>query len=334
MTKPGAGELRAALEPAVLEDQRQDPERDADRSRLSTGRHQRDRRGCGTSPPIISSVSSSTNPITSGSRLCWRCDEVERLGHVAADGVLRPTARRGRPGTRSSRSCSIASSDPGVGLVVRHGQVSTEVVPSVGDLDAAGPAGANERVAPQRRPRAAAALRRPARGRRPAADDDGRRWSPRLGNARPGPCSVCTSGIDCGQRLEVAVVDLHAQRRDAPGRRPRRARPASADDGPAYDRRQDAAADDRRAPIRRLSRHSSGTRGRSTQRPSLASSAGSTVIEPSTATATTMIAPAASELNVASPTTNRPAIEPITAPPGHQDRVARGLARRSRRRRG
>ena len=34
-------------------------------------------------------------------------------------------------------------------------------------------------------------------------------------------------------------------------------------------------------PIRRLSRHSSGTRGRSTQRPSLTSSAGSTVIEPS-----------------------------------------------------
>ena len=68
-------------------------------------------------------------------------------------------------------------------------------------------------------------------------------------------------------------------------------------------------------PIRRLSRHSSGTRGRSTQRPSLTSSAGSTVIEPSTATATTRIAPVASELKVASPTTNRPAIEAITAPP-------------------
>jgi hypothetical protein len=66
---------------------------------------------------------------------------------------------------------------------------------------------------------------------------------------------------------------------------------------------------------RRITRCRIGTRGRSTQRPSLASSAGSTVIEPSTATATTMIDPTASELNVASPSTNRPAIEQITAAP-------------------
>ena len=68
-------------------------------------------------------------------------------------------------------------------------------------------------------------------------------------------------------------------------------------------------------PIRRVRRWSSGTRGRSTHRPSFASSAGSTVIEPSTATATTMIEPTASELNVESPIRNRPAIEQITAPP-------------------
>ncbi len=68
-------------------------------------------------------------------------------------------------------------------------------------------------------------------------------------------------------------------------------------------------------PIRRLSRHSSGTRGRSTQRPSLASSAGSTVIEPSTAIATTRMAPVASESKVAPPTTYRPVIEAITASP-------------------
>src|SRR3546814_7435404 len=48
-------------------------------------------------------------------------------------------------------------------------------------------------------------------------------------------------------------------------------------------------------PIRRLSRHSSGTRGRSAQRPSLTSSAGSTVIEPSTAIATTRIEPRSEE---------------------------------------
>ena len=39
------------------------------------------------------------------------------------------------------------------------------------------------------------------------------------------------------------------------------------------------------------------------------------MIEPSTATATTMIEPTASELNVESPITNRPAIEQITAAP-------------------
>ena len=56
-------------------------------------------------------------------------------------------------------------------------------------------------------------------------------------------------------------------------------------------------------PIRRFRRHRPGTRGRSTQRPSLTSSAGSTVIEPRTAIATTRIAPVASELKVTSPTT-------------------------------
>ena len=53
-------------------------------------------------------------------------------------------------------------------------------------------------------------------------------------------------------------------------------------------------------PIRRVRRWRSGTRGRSTHRPSFASSAGSTVIEPSTATATTTIEPTASELKVES----------------------------------
>ena len=68
-------------------------------------------------------------------------------------------------------------------------------------------------------------------------------------------------------------------------------------------------------PIRRLSRHSSGTRGRSTQRPSLASKAGSTVSDPITDTATTRIAPVASEEKVASWTTYKPAIDTMTAAP-------------------
>ena len=92
-----------------------------------------------------------------------------------------------------------------------------------------------------------------------------------------------------------------------------------------------------------MTRCSSGTRGRSTQRPSLASSAGSTVIEPSTATATTRIEPTASELNVESPIRNRPAIAQITAAPETRiewpevwaaistaSRVVRPLARSSR----
>ena len=64
-----------------------------------------------------------------------------------------------------------------------------------------------------------------------------------------------------------------------------------------------------------VSRHSSGTRGRSTHRPSLASSAGSTVSEPITATATTRIEPTASEEKTTSPARNRPAIAMITAMP-------------------
>ncbi len=68
-------------------------------------------------------------------------------------------------------------------------------------------------------------------------------------------------------------------------------------------------------PILRLSRHSSGTRGRSTQRPSFTSRAGSTVTDPSTAIATTRIDPVASELNVAPPKTYSPVIDAITAIP-------------------
>ena len=68
-------------------------------------------------------------------------------------------------------------------------------------------------------------------------------------------------------------------------------------------------------PMRRLSRQRSGTRGRSTHLPSFASKAGSTVIDPSTAMATTRIAPVASELNVTSPIRYSPAIDTMTARP-------------------
>ena len=132
-------------------------------------------------------------------------------------------------------------------------------------------------------------------------------------------------GDRAGQGLEVAAVRLHAQRRDRQqhhhhGGQQQRDRRVL-DDGA-----EDPSAD-RAGRIRRISRCRIGTRGRSTQRPSLASSAGSTVIEPSTATATTMIEPTASELNVASPRMNNPAIDADHGRTGDQDRVARGLGR-------
>ena len=58
-----------------------------------------------------------------------------------------------------------------------------------------------------------------------------------------------------------------------------------------------------------VSRHSNGMRGRSTQRPSFASNAGSTVSEPSTDTATTRIEPTANEAKILSPARNIPDIE-------------------------
>ena len=64
-----------------------------------------------------------------------------------------------------------------------------------------------------------------------------------------------------------------------------------------------------------VSRHSTGTRGRSTQRPSLASRAGRTVRDPSTATATTRIEPIASDENTTSPASSSPAIAIATATP-------------------
>jgi hypothetical protein len=53
----------------------------------------------------------------------------------------------------------------------------------------------------------------------------------------------------------------------------------------------------------------------STLSPSFDSSAGSTVSDPSTATATTTIVPSANELNVGSPVRNIPAIAIITVSP-------------------
>ena len=63
----------------------------------------------------------------------------------------------------------------------------------------------------------------------------------------------------------------------------------------------------RDSPRPAVNRHSSGTRGRSIARPNATSIAGSTVSEPSTATATTMIDPVAKERNTTLPVPRIPA---------------------------
>ena len=71
----------------------------------------------------------------------------------------------------------------------------------------------------------------------------------------------------------------------------------------------------RPSPSSRRRRPTSGTRPRSTLSPSRESRAGSTVSEPSTATATTRIVASASDAKVESPVRNIPAIATITVSP-------------------
>ena len=65
----------------------------------------------------------------------------------------------------------------------------------------------------------------------------------------------------------------------------------------------------------RFSRETNGTRPFSTRSPSFESTAGRTVREPSTATATTRIVPTANDMNVALPVRSMPAIAIITVSP-------------------
>ena len=85
------------------------------------------------------------------------------------------------------------------------------------------------------------------------------------------------------------------------------------------------AGQNRPAPSLRRSRCTSGTRGRSIRSPSSESIAGSTVSEPSTATATTSIVPMAIEAKVASPESSSPDIAMQTARP--ETTTARPLVR-------
>ena len=71
----------------------------------------------------------------------------------------------------------------------------------------------------------------------------------------------------------------------------------------------------RLSPASRRLRCTNGTRPLSTWSPSLESTAGSTVSEPSIATATTIIAPTEKDMNVLSPERNMPAIAISTVMP-------------------
>ncbi len=122
---------------------------------------------------------------------------------------------------------------------------------------------------------------------------------PSDGNSRAICLTVCTSGIEAGSvsRLPEWIFMPSAGSASSRTTTPETTR-AMAGWRSTGDRTRPLIPP---LPILRLSLHTSGTRGRSTHRPSFTSRAGSTVIEPSTAIATTRIAPVASELKVASP---------------------------------
>src|SRR5881296_1528535 len=85
--------------------------------------------------------------------------------------------------------------------------------------------------------------------------------------------------------------------------------------------RSTIAPQTRPSPLSRRSRLTRGTCSRSTRSPSFESNAGSTVSEPSIATATTIIVAYAKDANVASPVRNIPAIATITVGPEVEHRV-------------
>ncbi len=112
-----------------------------------------------------------------------------------------------------------------------------------------------------------------------------------------GPCGARCS---CSAGAASASSSPAERTADSPGRRRTRST---------------TAPQNRPSPSSRRSRPTSGTRSRSTLSPSLESTAGSTVSEPITATATTRIVARAREAKVASPVRNMPDIATITVSP-------------------
>ena len=136
---------------------------------------------------------------------------------------------------------------------------------------------------------------------------------PSTGNAATIRSYVATSGIErgrsCGPVKRSTIPSAGsaiATRSPAPRTNDSLGRPSTT---------RSTAGQKRARPSLRCSRWMNGTRGRSTDRPSLTRSAGSTVTEPSIATATTSTVPTPSDTNVGSPERNNPDIAMITARP-------------------
>jgi hypothetical protein len=116
-------------------------------------------------------------------------------------------------------------------------------------------------------------------------------------------------GSDCGESECSVMLSAGSASATMPTSATRKVRPGFVVAG------RSSAGHSRGSRVCVDSRHRNGTRGLSILLPSLASSAGSTVSEPSTAIATTRIEPMASEAKVMLASRNRPIMDTSTAMP-------------------
>ena len=126
-------------------------------------------------------------------------------------------------------------------------------------------------------------------------------------------CQVCTVGMLRGRSLASGVVVWMPSAGEASTSNTATA--ATADSFGLRSTRSSTAPHTRLSRSACRSRHSHGMRPLSTRSPSSASIAGSTVSEPTTATATTSMVPSAKPLKILLPAKNMPAIAMSTVSP-------------------
>ena len=192
------------------------PNADADRGQVQHRRDQRERHAAEREAPSSAASAAARSRSRSGSRSALLVDEVQRLGRATADGVLARPRSSSAAGARSLRSGSIArrrpaASDSSYGMAeLEHRGACRPRRPG----RAPGPSPTKSSVADGRRrpaPASAAATgvlvvgRTPRRPRRAVV--------PSTGNALVIARERLHLGDVGGQRLEVARVDLHPQRR-------------------------------------------------------------------------------------------------------------------------